>query len=299
MSLGAPGFTGSTLDRADHLRLDPVRIAELASSTSARMLALSELDPVLDAQGRLQWLPVEDVAPEELVFLGLDADAPRFARLVRTDPAARAWAIFGILGQMAPEDAASWGAARSLIVWHNRHGFCSNCGAATVPFRAGWGRRCEACSSEHYPRVDPVVIMLAEYGGKVLLARQPQYPPGRYSALAGFIEPGESLEEAVAREFMEEASLPVSNIRYVASQPWPFPSSLMIACIADASTHEIKLDETELEDSMWVTREDVAAALAGDEAACFGAPPHFAIANTLLRHWIDAPVRLAGEAMPA
>lgn len=291
MSFPVPGFTGSTLDRADHLRLDPAKISELAASHSARLLTLNKLDPVLDPQGRLQWNALRPSAPDPLIFLGLDNGVPHFAPVIEVDPAAPAWAIFGILGQMAPEDAAVWGAARSLIVWHNRHGFCANCGGATVPFRAGWGRRCDACSAEHYPRVDPVVIMLAEHDGKVLLARQPQYPPGRYSALAGFIEPGESLEEAVKREFVEEARLAVSNVRYVASQPWPFPGSLMIACTAEASTHEIVLDETELEDSMWVTREEVAASLAGDANAPFLSPPPFAIANTLLESWLINVVR--------
>jgi len=132
-----------------------------------------------------------------------------------------------------------------------------------------------------------VVIMLAEHEGRVLLARQPQYPPGRYSALAGFVEPGESIEEAVARELMEEAALPVTDVRYVASQPWPFPGSLMIACLAKAESDAIRLDERELEDAFWANRAEVVAALAGDEGAPFQAPPAFAIANTLLKRWIE------------
>jgi NAD+ diphosphatase len=176
---------------------------------------------------------------------------------------------------------------RSLNEWHNRHLYCGLCGAPTVPFRAGWGRCCGGCGAEHFPRVDPVVIMLAEHDGRVLVARQPQYPAGRYSALAGFVEPGESIEEAVARELMEEASLPVANIRYVASQPWPFPGSLMIACLADAATDAVTLDLTELEDAIWVDKAEVAAALAGEPGAPFEAPPPFAIAHTLFRRWID------------
>ena len=128
--------------------------------------------------------------------------------------------------------------------------------------------------------------MLAEFDGRILLARQPHYPPGRYSALAGFVEPGESIEEAVAREFDEEASLQVSAIHYMASQPWPFPGSLMIACLAKAETDAVTLDRTELEDSIWVTREEVRAALAGEADARFQPPPHYAIAHTLLRHWL-------------
>ncbi|MDP8912305.1 MAG: NAD(+) diphosphatase, partial [Pseudomonadota bacterium] len=172
-----------------------------------------------------------------------------------------------------------------LIEWHNRHRFCSKCGTATALFRAGWGRRCAACEAEHYPRVDPVVIMLAEHEGRVLLGRQPQYPPGRYSALAGFVEPGESIEEAVAREFQEEAGIRVRGVRYVASQPWPFPGSLMIACMAQAQSDALTIDRTELEDAHWFDRSAVEAALGGDPDAPFQAPPRFAIAHTLLAHW--------------
>lgn len=299
MTVPPPGFTGSTLDRADLLRLDPVKIEALVEDPTARLLHLSGLDPVLDEDGALRWSSARGRDPSTLIFLGLDEGAPRFAPLVNADPTARAWAVFGLLSLMSSEDAALWAAARSLNAWHSRHGFCANCGSMTSPFRAGWGRKCGGCLAEHYPRVDPVVIMLAEYDGKVLLARQPQYPPGRYSALAGFVEPGESIEEAVAREMMEEARLPVADVRYAASQPWPFPGSLMIACLAKASTRDIVLDKTELEDAMWVDRAGVLSALAGESRAPFQAPPPFAIANTLLRHWIEAPVRLAGEAPPA
>jgi NAD+ diphosphatase len=131
-----------------------------------------------------------------------------------------------------------------------------------------------------------VVIMLAEHDDRVLLGRQPQYPQGRYSALAGFVEPGESIEEAVARELMEEAGVAVSDVRYVASQPWPFPGSLMIACLASAESDALRLDSNELEDAFWASRDDVEAALAGDPAAPFQAPPSFAIANTLLTRWV-------------
>jgi NAD+ diphosphatase len=154
-------------------------------------------------------------------------------------------------------------------------------------FRAGWGRKCSGCSAEHYPRVDPVVIMLAEYRGRILLARQPQYPPRRFSALAGFVEPGESIEEAVARELHEEAGIHVSNTRYAASQPWPFPGSLMIGCVADAASGEVTLDTTELEAAIWVDRDQVRSALDANPSALFATPPPFAIAHTLLLHWLD------------
>jgi NAD+ diphosphatase len=287
-----PGFTGARLDRADHLRLDEAKLAELAGHQGARLLRLAGLDPVLDEGGRLLWSASGDGDADGdaegragRIFLGLDGGVPHFAPIVRAPAGQRAWAVFALLNRMAPADAAVWGGARSVIEWHNRHGFCSVCGTATAPFRAGWGRRCPSCRAEHFPRVDPVVIMLAEHEGRVLLARQPQYPPGRYSALAGFVEPGESIEEAVARELKEEAAVEASDIRYVASQPWPFPGQLMIACTARASSSAVTLDRTELEDAFWASRAEVAAAFAGEEGARFLAPPPYAIAHTLLRHW--------------
>ena len=283
--MSTPGFVGAGLDRADQLRLDEARLAALMAHERARLLALAELDPVLDEQGALVWRQVDD---EECIFLGLDGEVPLFAPLVRTEAIGlRAWGAFRLLGLMSPRDAAIWGAARSLNEWHNRHLYCGLCGSATEPFRAGWGRRCAGCGAEHFPRVDPVAIMLAEHDGRVLLARQPQYPPRRYSALAGFVEPGESIEEAVARELMEEAGVAGSDVRYVASQPWPFPGSLMIACLARAESDALTLDRTELEDAIWVDRAGVKAALAGDPQAPFLAPPPFAIANTLLHRWIE------------
>jgi NAD+ diphosphatase len=222
----------------------------------------------------------------ELIFLGMDGETALFAPLV-AKPGGRAWSVFALLNRMRPEEAAIWGAARSLNEWHARHVFCGTCGNATRAYRGGWGRRCEGCAAEHFPRVDPVVIMLAEHDGKVLLGRQPQYPPGRYSALAGFVEPGESIEEAVARELAEEAGVEARDVRYVASQPWPFPGQLMIACVARARSAELRLDRNELEDAMWVDRAGVAAALTGEPGAPFLAPPHYAIAHTLLRHWAE------------
>lgn len=280
------GFTGAAVDRADHLRLQPERIAELAAGPNARLLRLAGYDPVLDEAGRLIWDRLEQLDPGvELIFLGLAEHRPLFAPLLRLPPGQGAWTVFRLLGVMSDADAASWGTARALIEWHNRHRYCSGCGSQSELFRAGWGRRCPACAVEHFPRVDPVVIMLAQHDGRVLLGRQPRFPPRRYSALAGFVEPGESIEEAVARELAEEAGIRAANVRYVASQPWPFPGSLMIACLADASGEALTLDGDELEDAIWVDGAGVRAALAGDPAAPFLAPPRFAIAHSLLVHW--------------
>ena len=281
-----PGFTGAGLDRADHLRLDAERLADLMANGDARLLRLDQVDPVLDEEGRLLWEPLGTA--DETLFLGLEEGRPLFAPLVRMETLGqRAWSVFRLLALMSPKDAAIWGAARSLNEWHNRHGFCSVCGTATLPFRAGWGRQCPTCNAEHFPRVDPVVIMLAEHEDRVLLGRSPHYPPGRYSALAGFVEPGESIEEAVARELQEEAGVAVRDVRYLASQPWPFPGSLMIACIGRAESDALTLDGNELEDAFWCDRAGVQAALAGAPDAPFQAPPPFAIANTLLTRWVE------------
>ncbi len=281
------GFTGCTIDRADHLRLDAAAIADCINHPEARLLRLAGADPELDGEGRLAWSSMPALPdPAQLIFLGLGGGVPLFAPLVRIEQGQRAWNVFRLIEAMAPADAALWGTARTLIGWHGRHGFCSNCGAATLTYRAGWGRKCLACKAEHFPRVDPVVIMLAEHEGRVLLGRQPQYPPGRYSALAGFVEPGESIEEAVAREVLEEAGVAVAGVRYIASQPWPFPGQLMIACIAEATSERLTIDRTELEDAMWVDRPGVEAAMRGAPGAPFLAPPSFAIAHSLLAAWL-------------
>jgi len=286
----APGFTGGTLNRADHLRHNADALSLAMGDWRARLLKLdAALNPSILPDGRLEWTTLADAPGDaELVLLGMDGTRPHFAALVpgMRAPNGRPMALFAMMDQLQPGEAATYAAARSIIDWHVRHGFCANCGAPTEMFRAGWGRQCRRCSTEHFPRVDPVVIMIAEYDGRALLGRQPAWLAGRYSALAGFLEPGESIEEAVAREIAEEAGIPVSDVRYVASQPWPFPSSLMIACVATASSDEITLDTTELEDAIWVERDVVRAVLAGGDGP-FVPPPRFAIAHTLLTAWAD------------
>ncbi|MET3438472.1 NAD(+) diphosphatase [Sphingomonas sp. 1185] len=278
------GFTGGRLDRADPLRHDEPGFAAALADPAARLLILNEYQPVM-AEGRLGWTAIApDARPEDHVLLGIEDGAPHFARLVAEPAAGRSVEMIAALHALAAGEAATYAAARSVLDWHARHGFCARCGAATAPFRAGWGRRCPACGTEHFPRVDPVVIMIAEHDGRALLGRQPAFPPGRYSALAGFLEPGESIEEAVARELFEEAGVRVRDVRYIASQPWPFPSSLMIACVATALDDRLAIDTTELEDAIWVSRDEVRAALAGD-ASRFGVPPTYAIAHTLLEAW--------------
>jgi NAD+ diphosphatase len=222
---------------------------------------------------------------KELLFLGLDAGEPRFAALEPSGPRSGSMAVLQLLHRLPPAQVALYAAARSLVDWHYRHGFCARCGAATTVFRGGWARRCDSCKAEHFPRVDPVVIMLAEHGDRVLLGRQPQFPPRMYSALAGFIEPGESLEEAVARELHEEAGVRALSVRYVLSQPWPFPSSLMIGCIAPVEHDLIRLDTNELQDAIWLSREEVRAVLRAEPGARIMTPPPLAIAHSLLQAW--------------
>lgn len=284
----APGFTGGTLDRADRVRHEPALLAAAEADPRARLLVLRGLDPELDQADRLVWTSL-DAAPGERLFLGFDEGVPLFAAAPphgQPFPGGRSPALFAMLDRFHAGEAALYAAARSLVDWHSRHGFCAVCATPTTIFRAGWARSCPNCHAEHFPRVDPVVIMLAEFGDKVLLGRQPPWPPGRYSALAGFLEVGESIEEAVRREILEEAGVRVGAVRYVASQPWPFPSSLMIACIGEAEDDAITIDVHELEDARWFSRDDVRRALARDPDAPFGAAPPYAIAHTLLTAWV-------------
>jgi NAD+ diphosphatase len=250
---------------------------------------------VFDDLGDLAWGGVIDSDPaNDLLLLGIDASGrPCFAELTGAGDAGptanpRLWQM---LGDLPADQAAIYATARSLVDWHARHGFCAACGSPTEVRKGGWQRNCEGCGAQHFPRVDPVAIMLAEHAGRLLLGRQPRFPPKRFSALAGFIEPGESIEGAVARELWEEAGIIVHNVRYIASQPWPFPSSLMIGCTSEAQDDTLTIDTTELDEARWFTREEVAAAMAGEADAAFIAPPPFAIAHTLLAWWLNQPER--------
>ncbi|MEO5641354.1 MAG: NAD(+) diphosphatase [Sphingomicrobium sp.] len=278
-------FSGPGLDRADALRGKPEAILEFAHDPSARALVWDNGAPAIDERGGLCW---EAIDPgDSPLFLGLADDGPRFSSLPDGTVPVDSRAHFGLLGQLGPDDAPLFAAALSLANWHRRHRFCSVCGEASEPVRGGWSRRCGACDGEHFPRVDPVVIMLAEHDDRLLLGRQPQYPAGRYSALAGFVEVGETIEAAVARELGEEAGIEVRDVAYVTSQPWPFPSSLMIGCTATALGDELTIDRTELDDARWFSREEVADAMRRAPGAAFLSPPRFAIAHTLMRYWLE------------
>jgi NAD+ diphosphatase len=298
--MSAIAFAGSRLDRADHIRSNPDALAGLMD-WRARLLLLDGLDPVITPESTLAWGSLAD-APEgsELVFLGLDTAAPGERGCFVAVPAEfppgalfpgpTSWESMGLL---EAAELATWGCARAMVGWHARHRFCARCGHSSVLVKGGWQRTCtyEPCRTEHFPRVDPVTIMLVEHDGNMLLGRQPRFPAGRYSALAGFVEPGETFEEAVAREVFEESGIRVRDVSYVMSQPWPFPSSLMIGCHAYADDPAIVVDKTELEDARWFSRAEVIEAMdsvtRGEEGQAFGAPAATAVAHHLLKWWVD------------
>jgi NAD+ diphosphatase len=191
-------------------------------------------------------------------------------------------------GLVPPEELGVLAMAKSLLDWHRRHRFCANCGNPTVPAQAGFRRDCAACGTEHFPRTDPVVIMLVARGSRCLLGRQARFAAGSYSCLAGFLEPGETIEDAVRRETFEESGVRVGAVAYAMSQPWPFPSSLMIGCVAEALSDDIVIDTNELEDARWFSRDEVRLMFASRHPQELRVPPPIAIAHHLLRQWVEA-----------
>lgn len=281
-------FTGGTLDRADQIRCDPAALAAAFANPDARCIMLKDLAPVTQ-DGEIIRLPLPEGAHlAEYALLGVESEKPLFARLTGETSHGEAFrqTRWQDIGAISAAELALYGTARSLVDWHARHRFCAACGEVTHVVKGGWSRLCGGCGAEHFPRVDPVTIMLAEHDGRVLVGRQPRFNGRMYSALAGFVEPGETIEQAVARELHEEAGVRVGNVRYVMSQPWPFPSMLMIACLADAEDDALTIDTTELEDAKWVSADEVRAALRGDPDAVFEAPSYKAVAHQLLRYWL-------------
>jgi NAD+ diphosphatase len=294
------GYAGSRVERAAERRAD---IAALAADTSARAYALgteavvlknsaSGLEPLFTLTEAQSF---DDVA--ETAFLGLVDGAPRFAvaldaptitalqtREEFTVTDLRSIAVRGLLDADHLPPLAE---AKALLGWHARHRFCPNCGAPTQPVDGGWRRDCARCMTQHFPRTDPVAIMLAVDGERCLLGRSHRFQPGMWSCLAGFIEPGEAIEEAVRREIHEEAGIVCGRVTYLASQPWPFPSSLMIGCHAQALSREIIVDRSELDDARWFDREEVASMLARQHPDGFTAPQPVAIAYHIIRAWVE------------
>lgn len=294
-------FAGNPLERVDFRRRDAAWIAERLVDPETRFLPVWRLAvPVREAATpELVWIGC-DVKPDggpDPILLGVRDGRAHFALDVSAlgDPVAElglAGATYpdlrAIASRLAVGEAGIAAQARHLVDWHARRRFCSVCGQPSRAFDAGHVRRCTSsdCAAEHFPRTDPVVIMLVTHGERCLLGRQPKWPHPFFSALAGFVEPGETLEEAVRREVFEEAGIRVGEVRYHSSQPWPFPASLMLGCMAEATTEEIRVDTHELEDARWFTRDDVRAALDGKNKD-LALPPPLAIAHQLVRAWAD------------
>jgi NAD+ diphosphatase len=311
-------FHGAGLDRVSEKRDDAAYMAQLRSRPDARFALIARDMPILARETHAAFFAAavaESLGPPAVeILLGLDpSGAPHYAHLL-PDAAVelRADGSDGFLdkrelvvpgrpelelidmrsiamqGLVPPAEVAILGQAKAIAHWHARHGFCPHCGQRSRMSAAGWRRECDACKTQHFPRTDPVVIMLAVDGDRCLLGRQARFPKNMYSALAGFLEPGETVEEAVRREIREESGIVVDRVRYVASQPWPFPASLMIGCLARAATREIEIDRTELEDARWFSREEIAAMFDKQHPHMLFAPMKMAIAHHLLKFWLES-----------
>ncbi|WP_342148276.1 NAD(+) diphosphatase [Methylorubrum sp. SB2] len=230
------------------------------------------------------------------VFLGRFGERPVFAAAATAEaaerfpePDFRAVDLRALAseGRVARAELGLAATAKSLLAWHARHGFCGRCGSPTTVGAGGFRRECPQCGLHHFPRTDPVAIMLVRRSSSCLLGRSPHFKPGMYSCLAGFIEPGETLEDAVRRETFEETGVRVGAVAYHASQPWPFPSSLMLGCVGEAVSEAIAIDPAELEDARWFSREDAARMLAGTHPEDLTIPPETAIAHLLVRDWVE------------
>ena len=304
-------FPGSGLDRAAHLRKDPARIAALRRT--GQVLPIWRGKPLTRTSEALGFVPPDSpvLAHASLtVFLGLDdgtacfaadisdwspeagaeaVDAAFFDSSIQHHPGLSSDYAFlelrGIMAGLSPRNAELAATGKALLHWHRTHGFCAACGAASAPAMAGWQRDCPACAASHFPRTDPVVIMLVVTANSLLLGRSPAWPEGMYSCLAGFVEPGETIEAAVRREVAEETGIDVGRVRMLTSQPWPFPASLMIGCLAEAAATEITLDPAELEDALWVTRSELLQIHAGTHPRV-KPPRKGAIAQALIHNWL-------------
>jgi NAD+ diphosphatase len=295
------GYAVNPLNRVANLRDHTEDFARWQASPSAKMIVLVGENVLLKrgASGIEAYFAFSEAdvfeGREEIVFLGLDGDTPVFGgaypagiaeRLASNDhytvSDARTLALEGLL---PAETLGPLAEAKALLHWHRRHRFCAACGGETNVSSAGWKRICSACGAEHFPRTDPVVIMMAVKGERCVLGRQARFAPGMYSCLAGFVEPGETIEDAVRREIFEEAGIRTGQVRYLASQPWPFPSSLMIGALAEARDETLNVDTEELEDARWFSRDEVKSMLEGSHPDGLTAPKPFAIAHAIMRAW--------------
>ena len=297
-------FAGNPLDRASDRRGDAAWLAEQLASSESLGIALWNGKPFVektkDGAHQIAYLPakmVEELAggSERLLFMGLWKETAVFALDIEgtTDPGLGPLQGLGefkdlrqVAMQLPATDAAILATAKSMFEWRRRHQHCAVCGQPSVAKEGGWKRQCPSCEAEHFPRTDPVVIMLAYHGERCMLGRQEIWPAGMFSALAGFLEPGESIEEACARELAEEAGLRTRQVRYHSTQPWPYPSSLMIGLIAEVEDDEGTPDQTELSEVRWFTREEAKQLLKGEIEGVF-APPPLAIAHQLIKAWAE------------
>jgi len=298
------GYTANHLARVAERRGDAAFLAAREQDPKAAAVAVGgELIVLKRSANGFDALfsprEVRALAPTaESVFLGIADNAGRFG--IALDPEAtkalkgrddllvidlRSIAVQGLVG---PDQLAPLAEAKALLAWHARHRFCANCGAPTNVSQAGWKRECPACKVEHFPRTDPVVIMLAIDGDRCLMGRAGRFVANMWSCLAGFIEPGESIEEAARRETLEEAGIVCGRVKYFASQPWPFPMSLMIGCHAQATSTEITVDREELEDARWFTRDEVVQMFRGEHPEQISIPPPIAIAHHIIRAWVES-----------
>lgn len=303
-------FGGSNLDRAAHLRDDADQIAAL--QLRGKTLPLWRGKPLLADEDRLGWLDGNHPllrGKSSAVFLGKQDDGTAcFAQDIsdwqpETDVTAPAFLdtsrqshpdlpdgqgfedLRNVMARLSPREAELAATAKAILQWHASHGYCAKCGAPSLISHAGWQRDCPACQTSHFPRTDPVVIMLVVRGNNLLLGRNAVWPEGMYSLLAGFVEPGETIEAAVRREVFEETGIRTSEVRYLASQPWPFPASLMIGCIAEATSEPITIDPNELEEALWISREDMMQVFAGQHPKIKPSRKG-AIASFLIGKWL-------------
>jgi NAD+ diphosphatase len=297
------GYTDSRLERAAELRTDDAALGQLAADARAGAYVIGG-DLIVIKQGSPLNDPLFTMAEAralgpvtETVFLGHLGGAGRFgfgiqpaaaeALKTRAEFLVTDLRSIAVQGLVDADHLPPIAEAKAVLHWHLRHRFCPNCGVATQVVDGGWKRNCPSCKTEHFPRTDPVVIMLPIAGERCLLGRSPRFAPTMWSCLAGFLEPGESIEDAVHRETREEAGIACGRVVYFASQPWPFPSSLMIGCHAEAVTHEIVVDRQELEDARWFSRDEVATMLMRKHSDGLTTPPPVAIAHHIIRAWVD------------
>jgi NAD+ diphosphatase len=297
------GYTASTLERVAERRNDEAFLTACAADSRSGTYAVGGELVIMKktANGLDPLFPIAEakaLAPtRESVFLGLLGEAGRFGVALdpeatkalkdRPDLAVTDLRTIAVQGLVAVDHLAPLAEAKALLAWHARHRFCANCGTATDMTQAGWKRECPNCKVEHFPRTDPVAIMLAVDGDRCLLGRAGRFVNNMWSCLAGFIEPGESIEDAVRRETLEEAGIVCGEVKYLSSQPWPFPMSLMIGCHARAENSNITVDRTELEDARWFTRDEVALMFVGRHPEGITIPPPIAIAHHIIRAWLE------------